>query len=336
MTDEIAEKHYNPTSLWGDALRRLAKDRLAMLCLLIVILFFGTALYAQYIQSKYTIRRLDAPAFLVPVRDAAAWILGAGNLKSGEEPPYEVKNLDEEYNPPSASLCPVHGRRHLMGTDALGRDVLQRLLQGCRIAFWVGIVTSMIAIPIAVILGCVAGYFGGRVDSIIVWLYSTFASIPTLLFILAVAMIADKGLTGIFLGVGLTTWVGLCRLIRAETMKHREYDYVEAAKALGLSHGRIIFRHILPNVFHIVIVSFSLRFPAAIETEVILSFLGIGVQNQPSWGIMIDAARFRLWYGVWWEMAFTTLAIFIVVLAFNLLGDAIRDALDPRLRTTEG
>lgn len=336
MTGDVTENHHVPKSLWADARRRLARDRLAMLCLSVVVIFSLLAFYAQLVYWKYSIRRVDAPAFLVPARDAAAWILGAGSLKSGEEPPYEVKNLDEEYDPPSIRLCPVHHRRHLMGTDSLGRDVLQRLLQGCRIAFLVGVITSLIAIPIAVFLGCVAGYFGGRTDSIIVWFYSTFASIPTLLFILAVAWCLGKGLTGIFLGVGLTTWVGLCRLIRAETMKHRELSYVQAAKALGLSDGRIIFRHILPNVFHIVIVSFSLRFPAAIETEVILSFLGIGVQDQPSWGIMIDAARFRLWYGVWWEMTFTALAIFIVVLAFNLLGDAVRDALDPRLRTTEG
>lgn len=336
MNDEDTKVRHVPSSLWANARRRLAKDRLAMLCLGIVIVFTALSFYAQMVYWKYNIKRSDAPGFLVPARDAVAWVLGAGNIKPGEEPPYEVKNLDEEYDPPSLKLCPVHGRRHLLGTDALGQDVLQRLLQGCRIAFLVGIITSLIAIPIAVLLGCIAGYFGGRIDSMVVWLYSTFASIPTLLFILAVAMAAGKGLSGIFLGVGLTTWVGLCRMIRAETMKHREYAYVEAAKALGLSDGRIVFRHILPNVFHIVIVSFSLRFPAAIETEVILSFLGIGVQDQPSWGIMIDAARFRLWYGVWWEMTFTALAIFIVVLAFNLLGDALRDALDPRLRTTEG
>ena len=148
-------------------------------------------------------------------------------------------------------------------------------------------------------------------------------------------MAVGKGLTGIFLGIGLTAWVPLCRLIRAEVMKHRERAYVMAARALGFSDARIIFRHILPNVFHIVIVNFTLRFPAAIGTEVIMSFLGIGVQGEPSWGVMINNARTRLWQGVWWEMTFATLAIFILVLAFNLLGDALRDALDPRLREGE-
>jgi peptide/nickel transport system permease protein len=129
------------------------------------------------------------------------------------------------------------------------------------------------------------------------------------------------------------TWTSLCRLIRAEVIKHKERPYVLAARTLGASPLRIMFRHILPNVFHIVIITFSLRFPAAIGTEVFMSFLGIGVQSEPSWGIMISNARLRLWQGMWWEMTFVTLAVFLVVLAFNLVGDALRDALDPRLRS---
>ncbi|MCX6995949.1 MAG: ABC transporter permease [Kiritimatiellaeota bacterium] len=268
-------------------------------------------------------------------------------------PSYQQPNLAEPYQPPSFlrqpwSTPPDGGRaaaggsrvsaglrklgHHPLGTDGLGRDVLQRLVQGARIAFQVGIVTSLIAIPIGVLLGCLAGYFGGRTDDVIVWLYSTFASIPGLLFILAIALVAGKGLPGVYLGIGLTTWVGLCRLIRGEVIKHKAQPYVLAARALGLSPARIMFRHILPNVFHIVIVTFTLRFPAAISTEVFMSFLGIGVQGEPSWGVMISNARLRLWEGVWWEMTFVTLAIFLIVLAFNLLGDALRDALDPRLR----
>jgi peptide/nickel transport system permease protein len=195
-------------------------------------------------------------------------------------------------------------------------------------------VTSLIAIPIGVLLGCLAGYFGGWVDDLVVWLYSTFACMPPLLFILAIAMMVGRGLLGVYLGIGLTTWVGLCRLIRGEVMKHKERTYVKAARTLGVGHARVIFRHILPNVFHLVIITFSLRFPSAVGTEVIMSFLGIGVQEEPSWGIMISNARLRLWYGAWWEMTFVTAAIFLVVLAFNLLGDALRDALDPRLRET--
>jgi peptide/nickel transport system permease protein len=317
-------------SLWRDAWRQLRHNRLAVFSLWIIAVYFILALYGEGVYWYYQWRDTT--------------------------PYYQQTNLAEEYLPPSIfrhpfkacaedkkiPRCPDPLARfvknvahHPLGTDNLGRDVFQRTVQGSRIAFQVGIITSCIAIPIGVILGCLAGYFGGRVDDFIVWLYTTFASIPGLLFILAVAMVAGKGLLGVYLGIGLTTWVGLCRLIRGEVMKHKNRSYVLAARALGFSSARIIFRHILPNIFHIVIISFSLRFPAAISTEVFMSFLGIGVQGEPSWGIMISNARLRLWQGVWWEMTFVTLAIFLIVLAFNLFGDALRDALDPRLRTSE-
>lgn len=312
-------------SLWRDAWAQLRRRRLVVVCLWIIALYTGMALYGE---GVYRVNRW---------RDTTA--------------SYQAQNLDEQYmapgfvraaervlrpapEPPARSLWREVLHRP-MGTDGLGRDVLKRLVQGTRIAYQVGIVTSLIAIPIGVILGCIAGYFGGRVDDFIVWLYSTFASIPGLLFILAIAMVVGRGLQGVYLGIGLTTWVGLCRLIRGEVIKHKSRPYVLAARALGLSHMRIIFRHILPNVFHIVIVTFTLRFPAAIGTEVFMSFLGIGVVGEPSWGVMISNARLRLWHGVWWEMAFVTLAIFGIVLAFNLVGDALRDALDPRLRTAD-
>jgi peptide/nickel transport system permease protein len=200
----------------------------------------------------------------------------------------------------------------------------------------VGIITSLLALPIAMILGGVAGYFGGRIDELIVWLYSSVASIPSLLLILVIASVVGGGLWGVYLGIGLTTWVGLCRLLRGEVLKHRQLQYVEAARALGAGHFRIIFRHIFPNLFHLVIINFSLRFGNAVSTEVILSFLGVGAEGEPSWGIMISDARLRLWQGVWWELAAAVGATFFIVLAFNVFGDALRDALDPRLRMVEG
>jgi len=285
-------------SLWGDAWRRLRKNRMAMVCLGLVVLFTLLAIYGEAVYRYHEFK--------------------------DSTPSYQMTNLDLAYQPPGPS--------HWMGTDGLGRDVMARLVQGVRIAYKVGIITSLIAIPIGVILGCLAGFFGGKVDDVIVWFYSTIASMPGLLFILAIAMVVpDKGLLGVYLGIGLTTWVGLCRLVRGEVFKHKEQTYVQAAKALGLGSGRIMFKHILPNIMHVVIVTFTLRFPAAVGTEVIMSYLGIGVQGEPSWGLMIDAARMRLWQGMWWEMTFVTLALFLLVLAFNLLGDALRDALDPRL-----
>jgi len=285
-------------SLWSDAWRRLKKDRIAMVCLGLVVLFTLLAVYGEVVYFYHHAKDIT--------------------------PAYQKINLDLAYQAPGAA--------HWMGTDGLGRDVMQRLVQGVRIAYKVGIITSLIAIPIGVLLGCLAGFYGGKVDDFVVWLYSTFASMPGLLFILAIAMVVpENGLLGVYLGIGLTTWVGLCRLVRGEVLKHKEQTYVQAAKALGLGSGRIMFKHILPNILHVIIVTFTLRFPAAVGTEVIMSYLGIGVQGEPSWGLMIDSARMRLWQGMWWEMTFVTLALFLLVLAFNLLGDALRDALDPRL-----
>ena len=239
-------------------------------------------------------------------------------------PSYNVVHEDARYQPPSAA--------HWMGTDNLGRDVAQRLVQGSRIAFHVGIMTSRIAIPLGVLLGLLGGYFGGKTDSVVVWLCATVASMPGLLFILAISMVVGQGILGIYLGIGLTTWVGVCRTIRAEVMKHRDRAYVQAARVLGYSPLRIMFRHILPNVAHIILIQFSIRFPGAVATEVFISFLGIGVQGEPSWGIMINNARLRLWQGIWWEMTFVSLAIFTLVLVFNHLADELRDLLDPALR----
>ena len=239
-------------------------------------------------------------------------------------PSYNVVHENARYQPPSWS--------HPMGTDNLGRDVALRLVQGARIAFHVGIMTSLIAIPLGVVLGLLGGYFGGKIDSLVVWLCATVASMPGLLFILAISMVVGQGLMGIYLGIGLTTWVGVCRTIRAEVMKHKAKAYVQAARVLGYSHLRIMFRHMLPNVAHIILIQFSIRFPGAVATEVFISFLGIGVQGEPSWGIMINNARLRLWQGVWWELTFVTLAIFTLVLVFNHLADYLRDRLDPALR----
>lgn len=308
------------TSVW----RELRGRRMMRVCLAIIAGFLLAALTGEVTYRYYR------------------WV--------DRTPSYQQVNLAERYLPPSLLRHPfsasggegagvVAGLRRLayrpLGTDNLGRDVLQRLIQGARIAFLVGVVTSCIAMPIGILLGCLSGYFGGRVDDAVVWLYSTVESIPGLLFILAISMVAGKGLFGVYLGIGLTTWVGLCRLLRAEVMKHRGRGYVLAAQALGYSSWRIVFRHILPNVFHIVIITFSLRFPAAIGTEVFMSFLGIGVQGEPSWGIMIANARLRLWQGMWWEMTAVTVVILLVVLAFNLVGDALRDALDPRLKAKD-
>lgn len=294
-------------------LQRLWQRWDTRLCLLAVTAYAVAALYGEAVYRYYRIAD-RAPAYN-RVSEDARYV-----------PPLFVRVFSDGQT--GAADRPLF----LLGSDNLGRDVGQRLIQGTRIAFHVGIITSLIAIPLGVALGCVGGYFGGRADSFVVWLCATVASMPGLLFILAIAMVVGQGLAGVYLGIGLTTWVSVCRNIRGEVIKHRERAYVQAAKVLGYSDWRIIFRHVLPNVAHIVLIAFSIRFPASVAIEVFISFLGIGVQGEPSWGIMINNARLRLWQGVWWEMTFVSLAIFTLVLVFNHLADALRDLLDPALR----
>lgn len=276
------------------------------LCLAVLLAYFATAMYGEV---QYRLAR---------ARDVT--------------PSYNVVDTSARFLPPLA-VSPSTSSSYLLGTDNLGRSVAERLAQGTRIAFYVGILTSLIAIPLGVVLGLLGGYYGGKIDSLVIWLCATVASMPGLLFILAISLVVGKGLMGVIVGIGLTTWVGTCRTIRAETMKHRDRAYVQAAKTLGYSDARIMFRHILPNVAHVILIQFSIRFPSAVSTEVFISFLGIGVQGEPSWGIMINNARTRLWQGIWWEMVFTTAAIFILVLVFNHLADYLRDRFDPALRS---
>ena len=295
----------NRNSLWFIAARQLWKSKIAMVSLVVIVIYVLIALgvYFHLLAGGYNEK----------------------HKKPGKTSSGEVRQAYREYESPSGEFW--------LGTDIFGRDVLQKTIYGVKTALMIGIITSLIAIPIGLVLGAVAGYFGGIVDEIIVWFYSALASIPSLLLILSLSLIFGRGLKGVYLAIGLTTWVTLCRLVRGEVIKLKNVDYVLSARALGAGHARIIFRHIIPNLFHLVIINFTLRFCFAIKAEVILSYLGIGVElGQPSWGNMIQSARQELQRGVWWQFAAATVAMFLIVLAFNLFGDALRDALDPRLK----
>lgn len=260
-----------------------------------------------------------ASLVIVLIYSTVAILVATGVIASDWAREVGASNL-----PPSAE--------HWFGTDIFGRDVFAKVLRGTQIAMSVGLVAAMIAIPIGVILGAVAGYYGGWVDDFITWLYTTFSSIPNIMLLISITMIMGKGIFAVYIALGTTSWVTLCRLIRGEVIKHKEREYVQAAGAIGGGHFRKLFLHILPNVTHIVIINTSLQFQFAIKSEVILSYLGLGVQGEPSWGTMIDDAKLELSRGVWWQLAGATTAMFLVVLAFNLLGDALRDSLDPKLK----
>jgi peptide/nickel transport system permease protein len=251
--------------------------------------------------------------FLVAVMSGLGWIASSWSQEVG-----------------ASNLAP--SLDHLFGTDIFGRSVFQKVIRGTQVAMSVGVAAAVIAIPIGVILGALAGYFGGWIDDFVTWLYTTFSSVPNIMLLISITLILGKGIFSVYVALGATSWVNLCRLIRGEVMKHKEREYVQAAGAIGGGHLRKLFRHILPNVGHIIIINTSMQFQVAIKSEVILSYLGLGVQGEPSWGTMIDDAKLELVRGVWWQLAGATIAMFLILLAFNILGDALRDALDPKLK----
>ena len=219
-----------------------------------------------------------------------------------------------------------------LGTDDLGRDVLTRILYGARISLLVGFVAVGIATVIGIVLGAVAGYYGRWVDTLLMRFVDIMLCFPTFFLILAVIAFLDPSIWNIMIIIGLTGWMGVARLVRAEFLSLRERDFVLAARAIGASDARIIFRHILPNALSPVLVSATLGVAGAILTESALSFLGIGVQPPtPSWGNMLIAGKQTLGTA-WWLSVFPGLAILVTVLGYNLLGEGIRDALDPRIR----
>jgi len=225
-----------------------------------------------------------------------------------------------------------HPGQHVLGTDILGQDVLYRSLKGVKVALLIGGLTSLIVIPIALAFGVTAGYFGGRIDDVVFFIMSTLASVPSLLLLIALIIVLGTGTLQVCIALGVTGWVGFCRLTRGETLKLREADYVQASRALGASHGRIIARHILPNLAHLIIITFALQFTGLVLAETILAYLGIGLEG--SWGQMIDQARNELSRSpiIWWNLAAASVALFTLVLCVNLCADALRDILDPRTR----
>jgi len=291
-------------SLWADAWRRLRRDPAALACLGVVLLYTLVAILA----------------------------------------PHVIRDWKSVYDYAKRSVPP--GGQFLLGSDAFGRSVLHKTLLGAHVSMTVGFMANIIAVPLGMFLGALAGYFGRRTDDFITWFYTTLASIPGIILLIALKFAFEgkvlfagtpialdlSSMPGVYLALGVTSWIGTCRLVRAEVMKLKELDYVMAARAAGRGDLAILLRHIMPNVLHIGIISFSLGFVGAISAEVILSFLNLGVQDLPSWGKMINEARMDLVVGRWWEFASAVLATFFIVLAWNILGDRLRDALDPRLK----
>lgn len=222
-------------------------------------------------------------------------------------------------------------KRYLLGTDRYGRDILSRLLIGSRVSIAVGIVSVALSLSIGILLGSLAGWYGGRTDNAIMYLINMLWSIPTLLLVFAITLTIGKGFWEIFIAIGLTSWVSAARLIRGQVMQLKEMDFIVAAKALGFKDSRIIFKHILPNIAGPIMVIAAANFATAILIEAGLSFLGVGVQPPtPSWGLMIKEHYNFLIAGHPLPALIPGIAIMILVLAFNIVGNALRDAIDVR------
>jgi peptide/nickel transport system permease protein len=238
--------------------------------------------------------------------------------------PYDAGAIDAWHVllPPSSS--------HWFGTDELGRDVLTRVIFGARVSLKVGFVAVGIAVVIGTVIGLISGFYGGWVDSLLMRIVDIMLCFPTFFLILAVITMLEPSIYYIMIIIGLTGWMGVARLVRAEVLSLKSRDFVMAARVLGASDRRIIFRHILPNALSPVLVSATLGVAGAILTESALSFLGIGVQPPtPSWGNILTSGKDYIEFA-WWLSLFPGVAILITVLSYNLVGEGLRDALDPR------
>ena len=301
-------------SLWGDAFRRLRRDRSAMVCLAVIVLYAAVAV-GGVVYEYLAARDPNIPSFADMARP-------------------KLSDL-----PPTLK----HGWMYVLGADWYGKPVLIKTLLAAKVSMSVGLIANVIAVPLGMFLGALAGYYGRKTDAFIVWLFSTLASIPGLVLLIAlkyafqgikIGPLDLSGIHGLYLALGIFSWIGTCRLVRAEVMKIRELEYVLAARAVGTNSFVILLRHVMPNVLHLGIINFSLGFVGAIKAEVLLSYLGLGVEvGTPSWGSMINAARSNLYMGKYWELTAAVVAMFFLVLALNILGDRLRDAFDPRLRT---
>lgn len=301
------------------AVKRIKKDRLAVAGFCVICLF---ALIAILDSTPLPRRNISGVKWTRTVLDALF-----------------QKDVEKSYSPPLATSGVLNRKefqlqsRHLFGTNNLGEDVLYNALKGVRTAFIIGIVPSAIAAFFAIIFGLLAGFYGGWIDDIIQYIYQVLSSIPGILLLIAMLMVMERGLWQLCVALGVTTWVGLCRLIRGETLKVKNMEYVEAARALGAGDLRLLFRHILPNVMYLVIIEVTLEFSSLVMSETVLTYIGIGVEpGTGSWGRMIMLADRELPNAIWWNLTAASIFLFVLVLAFNLFADALRDALDPRLR----
>ena len=331
--------------IWAAAWRRLRGDKVGMAALTVVLLFLAMVLMASagLIAADWQRERgvsYAPPTFLGPAeRDTSAGLPVpkgpnvdltdidplAPQYKAWAERAATFKHAETE----KAATLPF-------GADLQGRDVLAKAVQGAKVSVLVGVLAAVVATAIGTVLGALGGFFGGKVGDLLEWVYNVFTSIPGILLIFAFAAVAGRGTQSVVLILGFAGWTGIYRLVRAEFMKHAVREYVRAAEAIGASTTSRMFRHILPNISHVLLVQLSVHVVGFIKAEVILSYLGLGVAvDEVSWGTMLSEAQSELIQGYWWQLTAATVFMAIFVTAFSLFTDALRDALDPKLRGLE-
>ena len=332
--------------LWVLAWRRFGRDRVGVVSLAVVVFFCALTLasglnliaadWAQEASVNYA-----PPTFMGPdavdaeAAPPAALTAGGERAESSDIVDPLAGVLAEIRRDPAAVAPPAPKAATLpFGGDKWGRDVLKKVVKGTQTSMFVGIAAALLTTLLGTVFGALAGYYGRAVDDFFNWFYSIFTSVPYLLLILAIAAVLNqKGTLTVVLILGLTGWPGIFRLVRAEYLKHKAREYIQAADAIGASDARRMFVHILPNVSHVILVQLSLHVVLFIKSEVILSFLGFGVGvDTVSWGSMLNEAQSDLILGKWWQLVAATAAMAALVTAFSLFTDALRDALDPRLK----
>jgi peptide/nickel transport system permease protein len=295
-------KQRKPLGLWADTWRRLKRNKLAVVGLCIIIVFLAVGITVEI-----------------------AYLLGV-NLT-----PYDPNAVNYDLSPRGLGAPPTWS--HPFGTDYLGRDVLSRTIIATRVSLIVGVVAVAIALAIGLVLGPVSGYFGGKVDSIIMRTADVFFAFPYILFVLLLLTVLGPGFFNVFIAIGLLSWATYARLNRGSVLSVKNMEFIEAARAQGASDVRIIFRHVLPNTMAPVYVAIAMGVGGAIVTEAALSFLGIGIQApDASWGKMIADYLAYLPAGAWWMLLFPATALVITVFGFISFGNGLRDATDPKLK----
>ncbi len=352
MSHELLSDLPRSPGVWAQAWKRLKTDRVGMVSLYVTLFFIVLVLLAQFgLVAKDWQREVGTP--FAPPHFVGKIVDGSESavVDSIAGPNVDISAVDplapryQEWQQRAAQFKTTVSEKSAtlpFGGDQLGRDVLSKVIKGAQVSITVGLAAALMATLIGTVLGAIGGYFGGPAGDLLEWIYNVFTAIPYILLVFALAAVLKSGPLAGTLGsgawtviiiLGLVGWTGIYRLVRGEYIKHRSREYVRAAEAIGASHASRMFVHILPNISHVILVQLSLYVVGFIKAEVILSFLGLGVPiDMVSWGTMLAEAQTELVLGKWWQLVAATLCMATFVTAFALLTDALRDALDPKLR----